>query len=210
MNGMQRSIVIAWLLAGGLCATAAVAGHSHVRDGMVYGLYVGGGWTTLSATDITQNPPLERESDTSSDITGGLRLGYCPSKQFSWGIDISGWTGHDGWSGEAESDNFKATVYWILAQGHWYPGGGGFYLRGGIGLGSVGIKITDPSYTVSETTSGLGWTLGAGYEFRLSPKFALGALYDFRGADVGELTTVYDDVSASTQSFTVTLTWYTN
>lgn len=208
MNRFFGTITIAGFLVALLCGTATAGKHPHTRGGWNYGFYVGWGWTTMSATDISQDPPLERESDSANDLTGGLRLAYNLSPQFSLGIDFAGWTGDKGWNDEVESDDFKSTVYWILAEGRWYPTGGGFYVRGGIGLGSVGIKVEGSGGSESASTSGLGWTVGAGYELRLTPKFALGALYDYRVADVGELTTYYDSVGTSTQSLTVTFTWY--
>jgi len=210
MNVIQRSILVALLLVM-LGSTASAGQHPHTRTGWVWGLYGGWGWTSLSATDVSQEDPLVRESDTANDVTGGVRIGYGINEKFSLGVDMSGWKGDQGWSGEVDSDNFKSTVYWILAQCHWYPKATGFYLRAGVGLGYVGIEASDYYYgSISETTSGLGWTVGAGYELRLTPKFALGALYDYRAADVGELGSYYDDVSTTTQSFTFTFTWYTH
>ena len=72
MNGTRRSIMVAWLVGLVLCGMAGAGTYPHKRDGMVYGLYAGWGWTTLSATDITQDPPLERESDTARPLESPL------------------------------------------------------------------------------------------------------------------------------------------
>jgi hypothetical protein len=54
-------------------------------------------------------------------------------------------------------------------------GSGGFYLRGGIGYGSVDVDENLGNSTLTFSEEGFGLLAAAGYEFRLTRRFALGA-----------------------------------
>lgn len=203
--GRTCRVVTALLLVGVLAGSAVAGGYGHVRDGWMYGLNLGYGWTKLAATDVSQAQPLDLTSPWSGDFTGALKVAFCPSDEFAYGLDFSGWTDY---SYLLNYNQVRTTAFWILAQGHWFPAGQGFYVRGGLGLGSLGVKLTDPRAIISQTNAGLGWGVGAGYELRVSPSFALGVAYDYRGVNVGELSNTFDDVSVATQGVVLTLTWY--
>ncbi len=205
MGRMIRVVAVVAVLVGMTAGAAGAAGYGNVRDGWMYGLNLGWGWTKLAATDVSQATPLDLESAWAGDFTGAFKVAFCPSDEIAYGLDFSGWTDY---AYLANYDQIKTTAFWILAQGHWFPGGQGFYVRGGLGLGSLGVKLTDPRAIISQTKAGLGWGVGAGYEVRVSPSFALGVAYDLRGVNVGALTTTFDDVSVATQGVVLTLTWY--
>ena len=206
MGRMIRVAVVGCLIVVVMASGASAIGYGHVRDGWAYGLNLGVGWTQLKATDVSQTPALDLSSGWEADLAGGLRVAFSPSDEISSGLDFSGWTDYS--SGGPDYNRIKTTAFGILAQGHWYPGGQGFYLRGGLGLGSLGLKLTHPAAIISQTKQGLGWGLGAGWEVRVSPSFALGVAYDYRAVNVGSVTSILDDVSTATQSATISLTWY--
>jgi opacity protein-like surface antigen len=205
MNRIMKVALVGVVLVG-MTGSASALGYGHVRDGWSYGFGLGVGWSQLSAVDVSQTPSLDLSSDWEADFSGDLKVAFSPNDQFSYGLGFSGWTDYSYWG--PGYDQIKTTTFWILLQGHWYPGGKGFYLRGGAGLGSLGLKLTHPVAIISQTKSGLGWELGAGYEVRVSPSFAIGLGYDYRGVNVGSVTSVLDDVSAATQTATVSFTWY--
>ncbi len=71
-----------------------------------------------------------------------------------------------------------------------------WYILSGLALGVALILFS------------VAWGVGAGWEARVSPNFAIGVAYDYRWIGVGELTDQVDDVSAGTQSVTLSLNWY--
>jgi len=198
MRLVPRFVLVAAFIAL-LSGTAAAAGYSHVRDGWVYGLNLGYGWARVAGRDVGN--AVDVESEWSGDIAGGLRIGFCPNEQIAYGLDVSGWADYAG--------DFDTKVFEFLAQLHWFPSGQGFYVRGGAGLGSLGLTYRSPQATVSQTKGGFTWGLGAGFEVRATPTLAIGLAYDYRRIDVGEVGAYFDDVDARVQSVTLSLSWYT-
>ena len=199
MRQAHRATIAIAILLFLLAGSASAAGYSHIRDAWVYGLNLGWGWTQVKAHDIGND--IQATSPWVGDFTGALRAGFCPSESFSYGIDFSGWTDYAG--------RFDTRVFYFLLQGHWYPQGQGFYVRGGAGLGSLGVTQRGTAFpVVSKSSGGFAWGAGAGYELRVSPNFAFGVAYDYRWVGVGQITDQIDDVSAGTQGVTLSMNWY--
>jgi opacity protein-like surface antigen len=192
--------------------SASALGYGHIRDGWSYGFGLGVGWTRLTATDVSLTPSEDLKSSWEADFSGDLKVAFSPNDQFSYGLGFSGWSDYSYWGDNY--DQLKTWTLWILVQGHWYPAGKGLYLRGGAGLGTLGLELNHPVARISQSSSGLGWELGAGYEVRVAPSFAIGLGYDLRGVNVGSVSTVIDDtdvlddLQAITQTATLTFTWY--
>jgi hypothetical protein len=71
-----------------------------------------------------------------------------------------------------------------------YPGNVGFFVRGGVGFGSVSFEAQLDEgplagFTLNKDETGLGLLAAAGYEVRLSRKFALGPQVDYAYLFVG-------------------------
>jgi hypothetical protein len=91
-------------------------------------------------------------------ISGGLSLGGTITPRFLLGAGVSGWTKSD--------QGATLTVGLADARVRFYPQtAGGFFLTGGLGLGTVTADI--PGFG-SHTEEGLGMILGMGYDVRLA------------------------------------------
>ena len=199
MCQIRRATIATTILVFLIAGSATAAGYSHIRDAWVYGLNLGWGWTQVEARDTNTPPGLT--TPWVGDFTGALRVGFCGSESFSYGLDFSGWSDYAG--------RFDTRAFYFLLQGHWYPRGQGFYVRGGAGLGSLGVTQRGSAIPVfSKSFGGFAWGAGAGYEVRVSPNFAIGVAYDYRWIGAGEITDQFDDVSAGTQSVTLSMNWY--
>jgi hypothetical protein len=91
-------------------------------------------------------------------VSGGLSLGGTISPRFLLGVGTSGWT--------KSEQGATLTVAEIDARVRFYPQArGGFFLTGGIGVGSVTGSVTGFG---SNTESGGAAILGMGYDIRVA------------------------------------------
>jgi len=200
MSNAMRSVILVSLLLTLLAGSASAIGHSHTRDGWVYALNLGWGWAKVTGHDTGNN--LDMSSDWADDFTGGLRVGFAGSDNFSYGLDFSGWSDY--------GYQTRIKTWRILVTGTWYPKGQGFYLRGGIGGGSLGLEYTPVGFPkISQSAGGLALGAGAGWEVRVSPGVAVGLAYDYYVVDSGTISYL-DDVKTQTQGLTFSITWYTD
>jgi opacity protein-like surface antigen len=191
------SLLLTALLLTAVPTLAQAGGYSHTRDGWVYGLNLGWGWAQAEANDTSTQSSLK--SDWVDDFTGGFRVAFAPDDHWTYGLEFSGWS--------EPASALDETVFWFLAQLRYFPGGQGLFVNGGIGAGAINLSYTAPQAMVSQTDGGFAWGLGAGYEFRISPTFALGIAYDYHRIAVGEVS-YFDDVTTAVQGATIAATWY--
>ena len=178
------SILAFLVLASGGVAQAGQ--WPHERDGIVLGFGLGAGTGGLDYTGIS--------SDREGGLAGGLRLGYVFTPEVAAGIEGTFWT--------KEVDGETWTFDVGAATLTCYPGAKGFFVRGGIGVGTLEFETEQGGVTYSASDDGFGFLLGAGYEWRLTRKFALGPAVDYSYAKVS------DDISLNFINFTVGLNWY--
>lgn len=148
------------LLACALTAavTPALAGtHPPDRNGFMIGFGVGGGGASLDG------------SDREGGATGNFRIGYALRPDVVLHYEGAAWTrtfdepaGDVTWS---FSTNAAALTY--------YPPQSGLFVRGGIGFGTARVEVKTGNVKVSHDETGLGLLAAAGWEFRLTRKFAL-------------------------------------
>ena len=170
-----------------LSATAASAGsYPHERDGMILGFNLGGGSAGINDTGVDSN----REGG----FGGNFRVGYAFSPQVAAGLEGNVWT--------KNVDNET----WTFSVGGpaltYYPGGTGFFVRGGVGVGTVDYSVDQGGVTLSASDDGFGFLVATGYEWRLGHKFALGPQFDYAHAKVN------DNLSMNYFNFTVGANWY--
>ena len=159
------------VLATTLASPARGGTHPHDRNGFMIGFSVGGGSQGIEDGD-------EREGS----VTGNLRVGYAVRPDLVVHFEGTGWTKtFDTVFGDATWSFSTATAALTC-----YPGGGGAFLRGGIGIGTARLKIENAGIEVSEDESGLGLVAAVGYEWRLTKKFAMGPHGEFVWMDLGE------------------------
>ena len=122
---------------------------------------------------------------------------------------VSGET--DGWM--KNEDGAKGQASYLMGVAQYYPAPAmGFYLKGGMGLGRFSLKSTDVSPSEELTSTGFGYQLGVGYDFRLMPSFSLtpfvnylataGAEAKFNGQSTGE------KLNSNVMQFGIGFTWH--
>jgi hypothetical protein len=162
----------AWVVLGCVLVAPARAGsHPHDRNGFMIGFSVGGG-----------SQGVEDEDEREGSGTGNFRIGYAVQPDLVVAFEGSGWTKtFDTAFGEA-----TWTFSTAAAALTWYPGGQGAFLRGGVGVGTASVEVDTGPFTVSDDESGLGLLGAAGYEWRLTSKFALGPHAEFTWMDLSD------------------------
>jgi opacity protein-like surface antigen len=197
----RTTLILAVALTLFVAATAPglahAGGYTHTRDGMVYGFNAGWGWARAEAYDAGNSTAIK--TDWFDDITGGVRVGFAPDDQWVYGLDFSGWSD--------ASQNLDETIFWILADLRYFPGGQGLYVHGNAGMGTMNLSYNSPAAMVTKSAGGFAWGFGAGYEARITPTFALGLSYDYRQVSMGEVS-ILEDVATTVQGATLAFTWY--
>ena len=95
-------------------------------------------------------------------VSGNLALGGTVSPQILLGVGLSGWT--------KSELGATLTVGTVDARIRFYPSpAGGFFLTGGIGVGTVSAGFGG----VGGSETGLGVLLGLGYDVRVAPNVSI-------------------------------------
>jgi len=166
---MLRSVLTLALVALGL-SSPALATEPHERNGFLIGFGVGGG----SAEATFSNDGDSVSSDRQGGGAGAFRIGFALRPDLTLALESSAWVHKE--TVVVLGEDVDAT--WSLSSTvvglTWYPQAGGFYLRGGLGLGRVALELEEGGLNVTADDVGLGLLGGLGYEWRLTRKFALG------------------------------------
>jgi hypothetical protein len=171
-RGALRGSVLGlvWIFIGAHASEAGV--HPHDRSGFMLGFGIGGG-----------SQGIEDEDDRESSAIGDFRIGYAVQPDLAVHLESSVWS--------KTFDDLDGEVTWTFATTTAaltvYPGGGGGFLRGGIGFGTASVELDTGPFTVSADESGFGVLAAAGYEWRLTRMFALGPHAEFTWMDAGDV-----------------------
>ncbi|MBK6781940.1 MAG: hypothetical protein IPG75_20760 [Gemmatimonadetes bacterium] len=105
--------------------------------------------------------------------SGGLALGGTLSQKVLLGVGTNGWTKSEGGA--------TLTVGTVTAVIRFYPSRtGGFFLLGGLGLGTVHVSVDGFG---SDSETGGGALVGLGYDFRIGRNVSFTPFWNgFRGA----------------------------
>jgi hypothetical protein len=169
-----------------LPASASAGQWPHERDGIVLGFSLGGGSAGVTVFNVS--------SDRESGFGGGGRIGYAFNPEWAAGLEGNGWTK------EVDGESWTFSVGGPAVT--FYPGGGGFFVRGGLGVGSIEVAFESGPVTVTASDDGFGFLVGAGYEWRLTRRFALGPEISYAYAKID------DELSLNYVNTTVGLNWY--
>ena len=144
-----------------------------------------------SATAPTRDDPF-------SGGYGGLRGGYAFSNAFAVTLEGVGF-------GSSAGDRDWGMGAGLVAV-TWWPAGGGFFVRGGLGSGGGEMLLRESGEVVefSDRAAGL---FGIGYEWQLGRNFALGLAADGFGFDFEGLTGE-TDAFVGTGGFSIQFNWY--
>ena len=177
MNARQWLVIGAVLALVPMASAAGAAQWPHARHGLILGFGVGGGSGQVSWSEDNVTTSSGRDGGFGGDI----RVGYAFSPELALAFEGASWTRT--FTSEHFSGSFDET--WTLSVGTvaltWYPNGGGFYLRGGIGGGNTEVKFSQDNLEIKGHESGFGGLVGVGYEWRLARRFALGPELTFGG-----------------------------
>ncbi len=151
---------------------AQAASWPHDRNGFMIGFGIGGGSLGLEDGEEREGSGL-----------GNFRIGWAVRPDLVLALETEGWT--------KEIDTTPGEVTWTFSVATaaltWYPGAGGGYLRGGIGVGVADAELDLGSVRIVGEESGLGAAAAAGYEWRLTRKFALGPEVQFFWMDLEDV-----------------------
>lgn len=170
-----------------LATTATAARYPHDRNGFMIGFGLGGGSGTIEDAD-----------DREFGGVGNFRIGYAVRQDFVVHYEGSAWTR----TWDEGIQEFTVTLSTNTAALTYYPPGSGLFLRGGIGLATAKFELEQDNVTISTDETGLGLLLAAGYEWRLTRKFALGPHVEFTYQSLDELE------SANVISGVLDFNWY--
>ncbi len=196
---MTRFVTIALLVALLLPSVATAGLSPHTRDGWMVGVSYGGARGAATFAD-------GRNGEAEDGVSPQMRLGRMVTDRLAVGVAYTGWMYE---TGELPI-KYRYTSQQIMAAATWYPRGGGFYVRGGVGLGwmsEVEVEILadeEQGHGDRETDTGPGIELNVGYEFRVARAMAagVGVGYNHQFMD-GH---VYE--SAFSVPVTLNLVWY--
>ena len=150
MKRFIRTTMVAAMLAAGV--SVAQAQNAQTRDGFWFS--GGFGYGSLGC---------ENCDGREGGLTGGLSFGGVLSRKLLLAVGTSGWT--------KSEEGATLSVGTLDARLRYYPSTtGGFFLTGGLGLGSVRASLEGFD---SETEVGAGALLGLGYDFRVGQNMSL-------------------------------------
>lgn len=157
---MTRSVLAGLALVSMLVATAPLtAQHEHVRRGFWFN---GGlGYGSLGCDDC--------DGDREGGLSGQLGIGGTVSQKVMLGAMSNFWV--------KDVDGVTLSVSTLVAGIRFYPSAtGGFYLTGGVGLGTIRADLDGFG---SDTENGAGALLGAGLDFRVGRNVSLTPFINF-------------------------------
>jgi hypothetical protein len=151
-----------------LVSSGLAAQNPQTRQGFGISFGLGGGSASISCDGC--------ESERETALSGYLRLGGYASPSLFIGGESNGWTKSEG--------GIDELIGFLSAVAQWYPQvTNGFYLKGG-----VGFATSEASDDVDELTiGGVGLTVGAGYDWRLTRNFSLTPYLNYLRSFTGEL-----------------------
>ena len=130
----------------------SVEPNRHRREGFWFNL--GLGYGSLGCDDCT---------DREGGLSGGLQLGGSVSPKVLLGGATTGWSKSEG--------GVTLTTGTLVALVRFYPSAtGGFFLLGGLGLGTIHLEVDGFG---SDTETGGGALLGLGYDIRVGGNVSL-------------------------------------
>jgi hypothetical protein len=199
---VSTAIALTFALICFAAGAVAAGGYGHIRDGTVVGANAGWSWTKLSFTADETTGPTRVETDSQDAFGGMVRVAFAPQDRFIYGINLGGW--RRSWGTNSVS------LFYVEGAGTWFVAGEGLFLRGSAGFGSLDVTLRPIELAgnlVSFSNGGLNLGAGLGYEFRISPQFALGAAFDFHWINVGDIQG-FQDVEAYNYLLSLNFNYY--
>ena len=164
-----------------LGASDALAMRAHVRNGWMFGVGIGYGEAKISTGSTLQN----EKSGWKEGACPQIRIGRMLSRHFMASFDHRGWLDEQG----VGDSKVRVGIQNFMAALTVFPGNpenetGGIYVRGGVGFSNSRLTVFEHAFIGIGPDSldsgqhrdegGVGYTLGGGYEFRVSSNLAAG------------------------------------
>ncbi len=194
-RNMIRHATLAVLALALLTGAARAGDHPHERRGLVLGLNVGPASGGLEYDRFGST--IERDLEDGSG--GAVRLGWGVSDQVVLAVEGRGF--------QMEEGTEKAEFGMALVSVTWHPGGGGFFLRTGVGRGFTTLALDAPDSADWDERESPAALLGLGYEWRLGRQFALGVALEAYGTELDDLPT-FQNTNLGVGLASVQLQWY--
>ena len=172
----------------------------HVRDGVVVGLLMGGGWNTV---DYQLQGETPQSVKTGSAFSGGINVGWARNEYLVGSLGMYYWK-KDFYN---QITPVNASNFYLMAELSWFPMGEGLWVKGGIGLGDTDLTVLLPAERKSLGGNGWAYALGAGWEYRMSSAAAIGVGYDARWTDTGGSET-FEYSESLLQSWSLSIRYY--
>jgi outer membrane immunogenic protein len=170
------------------------------------GFYIGGhagyGWGDADYNFLTAGhynlAAGDRFSHDMDGFMGGGHLGF----NWQWGQMVAGLEGSFTWSDLGRSgvaspffpatDTFRTRLQWVstitprlgYAANNWL-----LYVKGGVAFGEIDTRIQDAVDFNARSETRVGWTVGAGLEYAVTPNWIVGVegnYYDFGSLNVNQ------------------------
>jgi len=169
-------LVVAGVMAIATCVGASTASalEPHERNGFFIGFGLGAGNASWDWSFQSSDSPSEGSGTIDFRIGGAIR------SDLVLGFESSSWVkDYDLGAGGTKVGDAKVTFSTALFAATWFPGNQGFYMRGGVGVGTARgeVNVDVPGFeflSLESDDSGVAVLAALGYEWRLSRKFAIG------------------------------------
>jgi len=133
---------------------------------------------------------------------GGLRFGYSFSSSFALSLEGFGF-GHDKCGDNDDEETGFGAGFLAMT---WHPGGHGFFLRTGLGVGGGEFIHPQTGERISLDERG-AFLFSLGYDWRLNDSLTLGFSLDSMALDAGHTIGPGDDYLGAS-GLTVQFNWY--
>ena len=193
MRHVVTAVLVIALISTVCMVIPASAGQPHDRNGFFMGFGLGAGTAGWEGT-----------TDRAGGGIGNFRLGYAPAPNVTVGLENSSWMKKESVGTIDLTLMYTVTTFGVT----YFPNNNGLYLKGGVGFASANFEtiVSLPGIGSGKgelDDTGFGLLGAAGYEWRLTEKFALGPEVEFAYLDVGGVFQNANYVSAS-----LMLNWY--
>lgn len=176
---MRRLILVTLLL---LAASPAFAQYDRPPGSIFAAVHLGAGWGQASLEASGQ--PVA-ESGAQGGAFWGFRVGRALSEIAVLGVDYFAYSSVQD---QPKDLDRVESEFWVIGPSmSWYPGTGGFYLKGLVGWGGVNFRLQDGDQTAVAEEKGLGLIGSIGYEIPINVRLSLGAQVDYVWMSVDEV-----------------------
>jgi hypothetical protein len=202
-QNISKIVFVLALVVGMLSSTLAFAHEADDNSadkshrGLFMGINAGGGSSAFTYHKDTTHTTEER----GNVGIGGLRFGYSFSRTFALSIEGFGF-GH----GECHDEGEEWGLGAGMLAATWHPGGHGFFLRvgGGVGGGEFFHPTSGERIELRERAAGL---FSLGYDWDLNDSLTLGLSWDSMALDAGG-SSCDDNDYIGASGLTVQFNWY--